>query len=146
MVFWLLKIFLIIRICPFPFLNIRLSGLPNAKKDGIALSTKLIQPLLKQLNEDKFDASWVSKTSWTVFLESIKLILLTACGMVACLCFRVLTSLAACAGRSYFSVVQYFRYFPIFHSTALWWCKFFVSVMIFYFFLYNIKLLLRLAN
>ncbi|XP_049380001.1 uncharacterized protein LOC125844716 [Solanum stenotomum] len=36
----------------------RLSGLPNAKKDGIALSTKLIQPLLKQLNEDKFDASW----------------------------------------------------------------------------------------
>ncbi|MCD7460362.1 hypothetical protein HAX54_043393 [Datura stramonium] len=34
----------------------RLSGLPNAKKDGISLSTKLIQPLLKQLNEDKFDA------------------------------------------------------------------------------------------
>lgn len=36
----------------------RLSGLPNAKKDGISLSTKLIQPLLKQLNEDKFDAVW----------------------------------------------------------------------------------------
>ncbi|CAN4126423.1 unnamed protein product [Withania somnifera] len=34
----------------------RLSRLPNAKKDGISLSTKLIQPLLKQLNEDKFDA------------------------------------------------------------------------------------------
>ncbi|KAJ8551431.1 hypothetical protein K7X08_021446 [Anisodus acutangulus] len=32
-----------------------LSGLPNAKKDGISLSTKLIQPLLKQLNEDTFD-------------------------------------------------------------------------------------------
>ncbi|KAK6775338.1 hypothetical protein RDI58_026339 [Solanum bulbocastanum] len=42
----------------------RLSGLPNAKKDGIALSTKLIQPLLKQLNEDKFDASWEE----TIFL------------------------------------------------------------------------------
>ncbi|CAN4114407.1 unnamed protein product [Withania somnifera] len=36
----------------------RLSGLPNAKRDDISLSTKLIQPLLKQLNEDKFDAVW----------------------------------------------------------------------------------------
>ncbi|XP_059307740.1 uncharacterized protein LOC132059206 [Lycium ferocissimum] len=36
----------------------RLSGLPNAKKDGISLSAKLIQPLLKQLNEDNFDAVW----------------------------------------------------------------------------------------
>ncbi|XP_019230825.1 PREDICTED: proline-, glutamic acid- and leucine-rich protein 1 isoform X2 [Nicotiana attenuata] len=34
----------------------RLSGLPNAKKDGISLGTKLIQPLLKLLNEDTFDA------------------------------------------------------------------------------------------
>ncbi|XP_075081002.1 uncharacterized protein LOC107790394 isoform X2 [Nicotiana tabacum] len=34
----------------------RLSGLPNAKKDGILLGTKLIQPLLKLLNEDTFDA------------------------------------------------------------------------------------------
>ncbi|KAF3653720.1 putative cytochrome c oxidase assembly protein COX15-like [Capsicum annuum] len=36
----------------------RLNGLPNAKKDGISFSSKLIQPLLKQLNEDKFDAVW----------------------------------------------------------------------------------------
>nr|XP_016498511.1 PREDICTED: proline-, glutamic acid- and leucine-rich protein 1-like isoform X1 [Nicotiana tabacum] len=36
----------------------RLRGLPNAKKDGISLGTKLIQPLLKLLNEDTFDAVW----------------------------------------------------------------------------------------
>lgn len=59
------------------------------------------------------------KLAELLFLESIKLILLTACEVVACFCFRVLTSLATYAGRSYFSNVHHFRDFSIFHSTTL---------------------------
>ncbi|GAV92091.1 RIX1 domain-containing protein, partial [Cephalotus follicularis] len=36
----------------------RLSGFPNAKKDGISHSGKLMQPVLKLLNEDDSEAVW----------------------------------------------------------------------------------------
>ncbi|KAJ8557613.1 hypothetical protein K7X08_003238 [Anisodus acutangulus] len=54
----------------------RLSGLPNTKKDGISLSTKLIQPLLKHLNEDTFDtaeeAIFLLSTILDIFPSSIQ--------------------------------------------------------------------------
>ncbi|KAJ0101543.1 hypothetical protein Patl1_05894 [Pistacia atlantica] len=36
----------------------RLDGLPNAKRDGSSLASKLIQPLLKLINEDDSEAVW----------------------------------------------------------------------------------------
>ncbi|KAL2539840.1 Armadillo-type fold [Abeliophyllum distichum] len=39
-------------------LLIRLSGFPNTKKDGTSQATKLIQPVLKLLDEDSSDVFW----------------------------------------------------------------------------------------
>ncbi|XP_071721716.1 uncharacterized protein [Rutidosis leptorrhynchoides] len=39
-------------------LLIRLGGLPNTKRDGTSLAGKLIQPVLKLLNEDTSEAIW----------------------------------------------------------------------------------------
>ncbi|CAK9149218.1 unnamed protein product [Ilex paraguariensis] len=54
----------------------RLGGFPNAKKDGTLQATKLIQPLLKLLNEDNSDAVWEGAvcllcTITTIFPSSI---------------------------------------------------------------------------
>lgn len=52
----------------------RLVGFLNVKKDGTALAGKLIQPLLKLLNDDHSEAIWVGCICSQTFSIAIKLI------------------------------------------------------------------------
>ncbi|XP_027159422.1 uncharacterized protein LOC113760878 isoform X2 [Coffea eugenioides] len=49
----------------------RLGGFPNAKKDGNSQASKLIQPVLKLLNEDSSDAFWEEAISLLCTLTNV---------------------------------------------------------------------------